>query len=265
VIETTHLIRVESLAELERFLKAKIRPTPALFLSASVPYLRETRKDLPNAERERERQRNQHYLQTAEPARIRSAVVALTQAALLRGMRLVFGAHPAISPMVLSVARDARATARSILVFQSAFFEDQLPNATLELADWTAGALIMTAKRSAAPPLNARQQSLSLMRKLMVSVPGLRGAVFIGGMEGVEEEANIFRQTNPRLPLYAVASTGSAAADLFEHATREVAGTLKDPTLLKTCRSYSLLARRILDDLKSHSRGSRNRGSEKVR
>ena len=95
------------------------------------------------------------------------------------------------------------------------------------------------------------------MRALMLKTPGLCGAVFIGGMDGTEDEADLFESMHSRLPRYAIASTGSAALFLFDRASvnrsaqafagkklqQDVAPLVDYPT------SYKLTARRILDDM----------------
>jgi hypothetical protein len=197
------------------------------------------------------------YVQSAQPQRIRLAVMEFTKTALMRHAQLIFGAHPAISPMVLDAARNAGAQPDSILIFQSDFFAGRIPGSTLELSDWSAGRLFFTPQQSADRLCDARSLSLTEMRFIMVSPSNLRGAIFVGGMEGVEEEAELFKSAHPTLPRYAIGSTGSAALDLFDRASRytspakphEFAGSLTDPEVLKTSYSYSLLARKLLDDM----------------
>jgi len=255
------VVRVASVEQV----RARLDGGPAVFLSASVPYRREPPQGMQTSDHARFVKLNERYLHDAQPARIRSAVLALTRAMLIRRTRLVFGAHPAISPMVLAVAREVQAPPGSILIFQSEFFRRSFPSPTLELASWESGLLVLT---GAAPDAKARAKkpertaSLQLMRELMVSVPNLRGAVFVGGMEGVAAEADLFRQQNPGKPMYALASTGSAASELWEAKPKEFAGSLLDPEQVLNSPSYSVVARGILDDLKIESArdGSRWRG-----
>lgn len=226
---------------------------PAILLSASVPYIREATSDMTPEERQQLRELSTRYVQSAQPQRIRLAVMELTKAALMRQTQLIFGAHPAISPMVLEAARNVGAPPDSILIFQSAFFADRIPRSTLELSDWSAGRLFFTRQRPGDRPYDARNESLAEMRSLMVSPPNLRGAIFVGGMEGVEEEAILFKSAHPNLPRYAIASTGSAALALFGRAPHGFAGSLPNPDILQTGTSYSLVARKILDDMGIHA------------
>ena len=143
----------------------------AILLSASVPYIREPTPDMTPKERDQARELSTGYVQSAQPQRIRLAVMELTKAALLRHAQLIFGAHPAISPMVLEAARNVGAESDSILIFQSDFFADRIPGSTLELADWSAGRLFFTPQRPAGRHYQARSLSLTEMRSLMVSPP----------------------------------------------------------------------------------------------
>jgi hypothetical protein len=218
---------------------------PAILLSASVPYMRHEHAD------DEARNRNQRYVDMARPELIRLAVVELTKTALRRGAQLIFGAHPAISPMVLDAARNVGAPPGSILIFQSEFFADSIPNSTLELANWSAGCLFLTPRQPARGMEDARSRSLAVMRDLMVSPTNLRGAIFVGGMDGVEEEVKHLESV-PRdrpLPCYAIASTGSAAELLFDQSPERFTGNRLDPDSLRRGRSYALLARQILDDM----------------
>ena len=237
--------RASTPAELARILG----DAPGVMLSASVPYRRTFPPDLQRNERARRFARNEHYLKTMQPQRVRSSVVQLARAIWMRGARLVFGAHPAISPLLLLAARDMSVAEGSVVIFQSAWFEEQIPKSTLALADWHCGVPVLTPRVAKNAELTGEQASLLRMRELMLSVPGLVGAVFIGGMEGVEEEARMFRHRHPDLPCYALASTGSAARDLLQDVPDAYRGRLTDHKALLTSRSYSLVAKLIAEDL----------------
>src|SRR5262245_47965387 len=71
---------------------------PALFLSASQPVVKYEKDDLRYG-------RNLHHVSTARPELIRAAVVELRKWSFHRGLVLVYGGHPAISPLVLEAAR----------------------------------------------------------------------------------------------------------------------------------------------------------------
>jgi SLOG cluster3 family len=215
-------VRVTNAGDLATQL-AKTAERPAIFLSASVPYERQSLKT--NFEVER----NRRYLASLQPQRIRLTVTEITKTALMRQAQLIFGAHPAISPMVLEAARNLGAPPDSILIFQSAFFEGRIPHSTLELSNWSAGRFFFTPIQRGGEEHEERRRSLTEMRSLMVSPKNLRGAIFVGGMEGVDEEAELFKKANEYLPRYAVASTGSASMELFERSEGNFAGGLEGP------------------------------------
>ncbi|QSQ17922.1 SLOG domain-containing protein [Myxococcus landrumensis] len=183
-----------------------------IFLSASVP--------LPG--------RGQVYLSTANILGIREAVAALT-VVVLPTDRLVFGGHPAISPLV-HLAAERLGAADRVYIYQSAFFQSVIPPSSLRFRHiiWT-------------PPGVDRSSSLLRMREQMIGSEDFRAGVFIGGMDGVEEEFELFRRHHPKAALLAVASTGAAARVIFD---REPWG-VKDVGL-KFDAAYASLFRRLL-------------------
>jgi hypothetical protein len=54
------------------------------------------------------------------------------------------------------------------------------------------------------------------MRERMIGSQDFAAGVFIGGMDGVEEEYKTFRRIHPDKPVYPIASTGAAALALYE-------------------------------------------------
>lgn len=225
---------------------ASLPDLPTVLMAASVPYIRKYPDSMPNGERRRKIQSDRKYVSSAHPESIRMAVMELALGVLRRGGRLVFGGHPAISPMVLHAARDLNLPDGRVLVFQSDYFKSDITEPTLRLSNWNSGVMIMT------PDVrNQRDSSLTCMREFMCAVPSLKGAVFIGGMDGIVEESRLFHARNPTLSRYALASTGGAALlDLFDsqHAPQH-AGQL-DRNLLKARNpSMALLIQYILNDM----------------
>lgn len=161
-----------------------------IFLSASVP--------LPS--------RNPTYFKSADVIAIRDAVRALVMVVVEQQAQLVFGGHPAISPMIrLQITQTGTPVGDRVVMFQSRFFERDFPhdNAAferVELVDAVVG---------------DREASLRRMRETMFGVPFDAG-LFIGGMEGIEHEYAMFVQLQPGVPAYPIASTGAAAAILFD-------------------------------------------------
>ena len=60
-----------------------------------------------------------------------------------------------------------------------------------------------------------RDQSLALMRKKMIDENDFCAAIFIGGMEGVEDEYNLFKKAHPDCPVFPIASSGAASKILY--------------------------------------------------
>jgi hypothetical protein len=151
-----------------------------IFLSASVP------------ERELDRF-------VPDPVAIREAVRALV-AETVRDRMLVFGGHPAISPLVEHAARDLQAT-DNVIIYQSRYFEKTIPDVAKKFVNL---------RWSPADP-RGRDASLTLMRTEMISSDAFEAAVFIGGMDGLLEEWTIFTSSYPDVPAFPVASTEGAA------------------------------------------------------
>ncbi len=116
--------------------------------------------------------------------------------------------------MVLTVAREfPTRTPPRIEVFQSRYFLGSYPQETLELADDVLGRHTLINEVSGDEDLSLRE-----LRGRMIASEGLVGAIIIGGMDGVVEEALMFlRHYRRALPLYAFGSTGGAALDLLEY------------------------------------------------
>ena len=176
----------------------------SVFLSASVP--------LPPP------YRHEKYFETSDPIAIRDAVRALVSAVLPEG-KLVFGGHPAITPMIRLLAHEKRIELKShISLFQSRFFEKQFPP---EVKDFENLVLVEAVDGD-------RDASLLKMRQAMISSEDFDAGIFIGGMEGVEEEYKLFREIHPRKPAYPIASTGAAARILFDYSKSDRDELLKD-------------------------------------
>jgi hypothetical protein len=185
----------------------------AVFLSASVPDPR----------------RNAIYYQTADLTAIREAVIALATF-ILPKTTLIWGGHPAITPMIRAVAESIGVNVQErVILYQSRFFEEDFPE------DNQAFAQIQLT-----PRLGTKNESLSLMRKQMFSDHSYKVGVFIGGMEGVEVEFNMFRQYHPNALFLPLASTGASAKILYEQNRDSL------PESLSNEYSYFSLFRRLI-------------------
>jgi len=84
-----------------------------LFLSASVP--------LPS--------RNSAYFASADTVAIRDTIRAISMVVVERRAQLVFGGHPAITPMIrLQLTRAGLSVGAHVVVYQSRFFEQSFPS-----------------------------------------------------------------------------------------------------------------------------------------
>jgi hypothetical protein len=162
---------------------------------------------------------------------IRDAVRALV-CVVLPHARLVWGGHPAITPLVRVVAEDINITGEDrVRLFQSSYFKGRLPrdNATFESVTRVRG------------KNNDRDASLHAMREKMISSEQFAAAVFIGGMEGVEDECRMFHAMHPNALVLPVASTGGAARMIYEKEPGRF------PPDVATNLAYPALFRRVLD------------------
>lgn len=164
-----------------------------LFLSASVPQ--------PEGGR---------FFDDADPFLIQFAVRELVTAVLGR-RKIIFGGHPAITPMIWAVCEDLGVSyAAGVVIYQSRFFTEWFPEenarfGNVEYVDGVAG---------------DREASLLRMREAMLSRADLDAAVFIGGMQGVMDEHAMFERFHPNANMIAVSAPGGAARELAQQIPR---------------------------------------------
>ena len=184
-----------------------------IFLSASVPY-------------------RSPYVDNSDPLLIREAVLALV-AVTIRKRELVFGGHPAISPLVEHAARSL-GSLDNVYIYQSRWFEDRIPDAAKKFRN-----LVWTGRG------NSQEDSLRIMREEMIESRPFCAAIFIGGMEGILEECRIFKTRHLGHPVFPLASTLGAAQELLEAGEGP-----QDPATrkaLETNKRYRELFRTILE------------------
>ena len=192
-----------------------------IFLSASVP--------LPS--------RNPDYFATANIIAIRDAIRALVMVVVEQQIELVFGGHPAITPMIrIQIAQTGTPVGERVVMFQSRFFNREFPadNAAFERVELVDGVS------------NDREASLLKMRQAMLAKPFKLG-LFIGGMEGIEQEYAMFQHSQPGILALPVASTGAAAAVLFNADTE----LQRDHPELRDEISYLTLMRDLVERARS--------------
>jgi hypothetical protein len=188
-----------------------------VFLSASVP--------LPD--------RHPRFMATADVVAIREAVKALVAEVIPRGL-IVFGGHPAITPLMALLLRGmGTEAAQRIILYQSAFFADQFLQAIDDFLE----------VRVIPAIANSRERSLGEMRNRMIGDTHFDAGVFIGGMEGVLDEYELFRATHQGAECWPIASTGAAALELFER------DRTRYPNSLARELTYSTLFRQLLSKI----------------
>lgn len=159
-----------------------------IFLSASIPLA----------------DRDPKYFDTADNTAIRDAVVALARIVLPKA-ELVWGGHPSITPLIKLVLEKQKLKVEDhVTLYQSNFFAKFFPpeNEYMEK-------IIRT------NALEDRTSSLKLMREEMIVRNDFCAAIFIGGMEGVEDEYKLFKEAHPNEPVFPIASTGAASRILY--------------------------------------------------
>ena len=162
-----------------------------IFLSASIP----------------DKNRHPDYFETADFISIRDAVKALATVVIPK-WKLVWGGHPAISALIRNVLKSMNTPVyENVTLYQSAFFAAQFPK------DNQAFERVIVV-----PADGDKPSSLQKMRKRMLLEDKnlFNAAFFIGGMDGVEREYEMFVQFNPQVPVFPIGSTGAAARRIFD-------------------------------------------------
>lgn len=155
-----------------------------IFLSASIPF----------------KERHPKYFESADIIAIRDAVVALATVAL-PNCRLIWGGHPSITPMIYYVMEKLNIKVQEhVTLYQSRFFEKFFPEDNNKFNN-----LVLT------DDLGGINQSILHMRERIFSENKFAAGIFIGGMEGIEDEFKMFKEVHPKAILLPVASTGAAA------------------------------------------------------
>jgi hypothetical protein len=172
-------------------------------------------------------------MDTADVVAIREAVKGLVREVIPKGY-IIFGGHPAITPLIALLLRGTgRRGRKRLILYQSAYFEEQFVRETDEFLD----------VRIIPAVSESRERSLAEMRSRMIEDTKFDAGVFIGGMEGVLDEYTLFRSHHPTAAVWPIASTGAAARELFERTGRQ------HPELFMDQITYSSLFRELLSKL----------------
>jgi len=144
---------------------------------------------------------------TADPFLIQFAVRELVNVCLGR-VRIVWGGHPSITPMVHAVCvdRGVQDFNQVVGLYQSEFFAKQFPESNRFF------------RTTIIPEVYGdKDKSLSVMREAMIARPEIYAAVFIGGMDGIFEEAKLFQKYHGDGGLLIpITAPGGAARELAE-------------------------------------------------
>ena len=189
-----------------------------IFLSASIP--------LP--------ERNEKYIGTADIIAIRDAVIALTTV-VLPHHRLIWGGHPSITPLIYYVMERLNLNIQEhITLYQSRFFEKYFPEDNNKFKN-----IVFTDVVD-----NDREKSLLYMRHKMLDESEFSAGIFIGGMEGVEEEYDMFIEKHPKALALPIASTGAAAKKIYDERFTD-----KNERLVKDYAYMSLFQKYLINEI----------------
>ena len=159
-----------------------------IFLSASIP--------LP--------ERDPKYIETADIIAIRDAVIALTSV-VLPYHTIIWGGHPSITPLIYYVMNKLGLKIQDhVVLYQSLFFKKFFPDDNNKFEN-----VILTENTG------EEDSSKFLMRKRMFTENKFAAGIFIGGMEGIEDEFKLFSELQPNALVLPIASTGAAAQVVY--------------------------------------------------
>ena len=150
---------------------------------------------------------------TADPLRIHAAIRALCLIALGH-KRIVWGGHPAITPMIWAACENMGVDYKtSVHLYQSLYF----PAAVRPKENDSFGNVTnIEAGKDLA-------ESLSLMRQGMMSKHSFEAGIFVGGKQGVIDEFEMFIKAHPKAPAVILPSTGGASCMLADRYPKQSA------------------------------------------
>lgn len=191
----------------------------SIFLSASIPF----------------KERNPKYFDSADIIAIRDSVIALASVVLPKH-RLIWGGHPSITPIIYYVMEKMNLNVQEhVILYQSKFFEYLFPKDNNRFQN-----VILTDN------LGEVSESILHMRNRMFQENEFTAAVFIGGMEGIEDEFKMFRDFHPEALLLPVASTGAAAKIVYDELLPD---NFKNERLVKDYGYMSLFQKFLIEKI----------------
>jgi hypothetical protein len=159
----------------------------AIFLSAGVPD--------PSSK---------HFMGDGDTAAISALVSALLYVALGR-RPIVWGGHPAITPMVWTYAEALSIDySKWVTLYQTSFFKEDFPEENERFKN-----VVVTEAVA-----GDRERSLETMRRRMLRESTFEAAIFAGGMGGIFDEYYLVKELAGSAKILPIISTGGAAASL---------------------------------------------------
>jgi hypothetical protein len=190
-----------------------------IFLSASIPL----------------KERDPKYFDSADIIAIRDSVIALATV-VLPNHRLIWGGHPSITPIIYYVMERLGLKVQDhVLLYQSKFFEKFFPEDNNKFEN-----VILTENTGEV------ESSKLLMRKRMFSENHFVSGIFIGGMEGIEDEFKLFREFHPKALILPISSTGAASQIVYNN---YLSSDLKNQRLVNDYAYMSLFQDLLLDKI----------------
>lgn len=190
-----------------------------IFLSASTP--------LP--------ERDPKYIGTADIIAIRDSVIALATTVLPKH-RLVWGGHPSITPLIYYVMQKLNLSIQNhVLLYQSQYFKDKFPPDNNKFDN-----IVLTEN------VGDVHSSIQHMQNRMFSENKFSAAIFIGGMDGIEVEYNMFIKYHPDALILPIASTGAATKLIYDNLFPE---ELKNERFIKDYGYMSLFQNFLIDKI----------------
>lgn len=155
-----------------------------------------------------------HFVAPSDAIAVSAAVKALLYVILGR-RKLVWGGHPAITPMVWSVASSMGVDYSAwVALYQTNHFKDRFPADNERFNNVTFTPEVTG--EDTEDVSQTRAMSLLHMRQRMFDDHEFSTAIFIGGMMGVVEEFDMLRETNQEVNCVPIISTGGVTKLLAE-------------------------------------------------
>lgn len=160
-----------------------------IFLSAGIP--------MPG--------RDPRFEATIDKLALRDALKALISI-LDDDSQIVFGGQPAITALLVQLLYERKDNLNSkFKLYQSRFFESHFTQFNSHFSN-----IVITEKIS-----EELEDNLAHMRNRMIGEEIYDVGVFLGGMEGILKEFNLFKDRHPNAVLCPVGTTGAAATEIL--------------------------------------------------